>query len=120
MRTQAGRWLPRLLFWVAAIFSFVMAVLPHPPQLPGGIWDKGQHMAAFAVLGLLAAWAFVRTSPLQLIVRLSLFGAAIEVIQAIPALHRDSDAVDWVADTIACGLVLLLIGWRRRRLGNRG
>jgi hypothetical protein len=49
------------------------------------------------------------------VVRLSLFGAAIELAQAIPALHRDSDIIDWIADTIACGLVLLLVAWLRRR-----
>jgi hypothetical protein len=36
------------------------------------------------------------------------------MIQAIPALHRDSDVVDWVADTVAAGAVLLLVRrlWR--------
>jgi hypothetical protein len=47
--------------------------------------------------------------------RLSLFGALIELCQAIPALNRDSDPIDWIADTLACGLVLLLVAWRRRR-----
>ena len=46
----------RLLFWAAAIFALVMAVLPHPPELPGDPSDKLQHVAAFATLGLLGAW----------------------------------------------------------------
>ena len=37
------------------------------------------------------------------------------VVQAIPALHRDSDIKDWIADTLACGIVILLIRWRRSR-----
>jgi hypothetical protein len=37
------------------------------------------------------------------------------MIQAVTALHRDSDTKDSIADTIACGLVLLLIRWRRIR-----
>jgi len=41
--------------------------------------------------------------------------ALIEVVQAIPALHRDSDVLDWLADTAACGVVLLLVHWRRSR-----
>ena len=99
------------LFFAAALFAFVMAVLPHPPDLPGHPSDKIQHVTAFATLAALGAWAFPRLRPLSLIVRLSLFGALIEVVQAIPALHRDSDVLDWIADTIACSLVLLGIRW---------
>ena len=110
----------RLLFWAAAIFAFVMAILPHPPELPGEPNDKIQHMVAFATLGLLAAWSYDRTHLVRLMVSLSLYGAFIEVVQAIPALHRDSDVKDWIADTIACGLVLLIIGlWRRREASVR-
>jgi hypothetical protein len=104
----------RGLFWAAALFAFVMAVLPHPPDLPLQPSDKIQHVIAFAVLGVLSAWAYPATALARLVVGLSLFGALIELCQAIPALHRDSDPVDWLADTIACGLVLLLVGWLRR------
>ncbi len=105
----------RLLFWAAAIFAFVMAVLPHPPQLPGSPSDKLQHFAAFATLGVLGAWAYRRTGLIKLLIGLSLFGAAIEIVQAIPALHRDSDALDWLADTVASGLALMATGrWQSR------
>ena len=108
--------LPRLLFWAAAVFAFVMAALPHPPHLPGDPSDKVLHVIAFAILGLLGAWAYARSSPWRLLIGLSLFGALIEVVQAIPVLHRDSDIIDWLADTVAAGLVLLLVaGWRSRR-----
>lgn len=105
----------RALFWAAALFAFVMAVLPHPPDLIFHPSDKVQHVTAFAVLAALGAWAFPGTGLAALAVRLSLFGATIELIQAIPALYRDSDPVDWIADTIACGLVLLFVAWQRRR-----
>jgi VanZ family protein len=107
--------LRRLLFWAAALFALVMAVLPHPPELPGEPSDKIQHIAAFATLGTLAAWAYAGTALLQLLAGLSLFGALIEVVQAIPALHRDADVKDWLADTIAIAFVLVLIRWRRTR-----
>lgn len=105
----------RLLFWGAALFALVMALLPHPPDVPGNPSDKVQHMAAFATLGLLGTFAYARLRPLLLIAGLSLFGAMIEVLQAIPMLHRDSDPLDWLADTIACTVVVLFIGWLRRR-----
>jgi VanZ family protein len=110
--------LAKPLFWAATAFAYVMAVLPHPPEVPGAPSDKVQHVIAFATLGFLAAWAFPNTSRLQLWVRLSLFGAFIELSQAIPALHRDADVVDWIADTIACGLALLIVGWWRARTRN--
>lgn len=109
----------RLLFWAAAIFAFVMAVLPHPPELPGEPSDKIQHMAAFAALGLLGAWAYAGAALLQLLAGLSLFGAFIELVQSVPALHRDSDVKDWIADTVAAALVLLLVRWWRARTRRR-
>jgi VanZ family protein len=107
--------LARAAFWVAAAFAFVMAVLPHPPEVPGNPNDKVQHIAAFATLSLLGSFAYPRTSLINLLLRLSLFGAFIEVVQAIPVLHRDSDVWDWAADTVAVIVVLLLVRfWRKR------
>lgn len=102
------------IFWVAACFSFVMAAMPHPPELPGEPNDKVEHMIAFATLALLAAFAYPRTAPLRLLVGLSAFGALIEVVQTIPALQRDSDIKDWAADTVAAGVVLAVVWWQRR------
>ena len=109
----------RLLFWAAAIFAFVMAILPHPPRIPGEPSDKIQHIVAFVTLAALGSWAYTRTPPWKLLVRLSLFGAAIEIIQAIPVLHRDSDVFDWLADTIAVVVVLGIVRWLRRASGSR-
>jgi VanZ family protein len=105
----------RLLFWAAFTFAFVMAVLPHPPEVPGEPNDKLQHVAAFATLALLSSFAYPATRLMRLLVRLSLFGALIEVVQAIPSLHRDSDYKDWIADTLAAALVLAVVWWWRRR-----
>ena len=109
----------RLLFWAAAIFAFVMAVLPRPPELPGEPSDKIQHMFAFAVLASLGSWAFAGTALSRLLAALSAYGALIELVQGIPALGRDSDVKDWVADTVAAAAVLLLVGWLRTRSEKR-
>lgn len=115
------RWRPRLrwLFWAALVFAFVMALLPHPPQVPGHLGDKVQHMAAFATLAALAALAWPQRPYAALGMALSYFGALIEIAQAIPALHRDCDIMDWVADTGAVIVVLTLI-WLGRRAFRRG
>jgi len=107
----------RLLFWAALVFAFVMAVLPHPPRLPGEPSDKVQHVIAFATLALLGSWAYSKARALKLLAGLSLFGAFIEAVQAIPVLHRDSDVLDWLADTIAVAVVLVLVRWWRRANG---
>jgi hypothetical protein len=114
-----GNW-PRLLFWSAAAFAFVMAVLPHPPRLPGAPSDKVQHIVAFVTLAALAAWAYPRSSYLKIGLRLSAFGALIECVQLIPALNRWGDPVDWAADTLAAGLTLALAhSLRSRRAAAR-
>jgi VanZ family protein len=104
----------RAAFWAALCFAFVMAVLPHPPEVPGEPNDKVQHIIAFATLAALGSFAYPRIALLRLLAGLSLFGAFIEVVQAIPALQRDSDIWDWVADTAAVAAVLALVWlWRR-------
>ena len=95
---RAGR-TARMLFWAAAAFAFVTAVLSHPPEVPG-------HPIAFATLALLGSLAYPHTALMKLLIRLSLFGAFTEVVQAIRALHRDCDLFDWLADTIAAAAVL--------------
>lgn len=106
-------------FWAALLFTLVMALLPHPPELPAAS-DKVQHAAAFATLAALAALAYQSKGKLWLLAALSAFGALIEILQAIPALHRDCDALDWVTDTTAAALVLALLWWARKTRANRG
>jgi VanZ family protein len=106
----------RLAFWAALLFAFVMAIVPRPPELPGAPSDKIQHISAFVVLGALGFFAYPGFSLLALGVRLSLFGALIELVQAIPALGRDSDVLDWIADTLAVAVILSVLRWSRGRL----
>ncbi|WP_076744406.1 VanZ family protein [Sphingomonas jeddahensis] len=106
-------WSWRLLLLLAAGFAVTMAVLPHPPKVPID-GDKYQHMLAFGTLTILAVLAFPRTPLLRIGERLSFLGAMIEVVQSIPALHRDCDIMDWVADTAVIVAVLLVVAISRR------
>lgn len=114
----------RIAFWAAALFSLTMASLPQPPQLPGADADKVQHIVAFGVLAILASLAYPRVSLVVIGLALSAFGAAIELIQTIPAISRDGSFADLVADTLAAGVVLLLVHRTRSRntrsLGQKG
>ena len=109
-------WLLRTAFFVALVFTLVMAWLPHPPAIPGNPEDKVQHIAAFLALSFLGAMAFPKASLFQVGERLSFLGALIEVVQNIPVLHRDCDIMDWIADTVAIAIMLILVrAWRLRR-----
>lgn len=108
----------RLLFWAALVFTCVMAVLPQPPEIIGSS-DKVNHMLAFLVLTGLHKLAYRRVNVWTRLAVMALLGAGIEVAQMIPALHRDADWRDWLADMLAAGTaslaVALLFPVRRRR-----
>lgn len=110
------RW--RLLLAVAIVCACVMATLPHPPRVPIE-GDKYQHMLAFGTLTILSVMAYPRADLLRIGERLSFLGAMIEVVQSIPALHRDCDILDWVADTAMIAGVLLVVALSRKLARRR-
>lgn len=92
-----------------------MAVLPHPPPVPGEPSDKILHFVAFLTLGGLGAVAFPDVRLARIVGALAAFGALIEVVQAIPALGRDSEVVDLAFDFAAA----VLGGWLARKAWSR-
>ena len=110
----------RLLFWGALVLAIVMALLPHPPHTPlDSFGDKVEHATAFAAMGLLGSLGYPRLPLPRLGERLSFLGALIELCQSIPALHRDCDVLDWLADTAALVVVLGLVAFMRARRARR-
>lgn len=109
----------RLAFWAAALFAFVMAVLPQPVELPGS--DKVQHMAAFFTITMLGRVGYRGLSRVKLVLAMVAFGGLIEVVQMVPELHRDAEWSDWLADILA--VILALVAARlveSRRAGRAG
>jgi VanZ family protein len=105
----------RLALIAAVLFAVTMALLPKPPHmLIDRFGDKFEHMLAFATMALLAAFSYPTASLFRIGERLSFLGALIEVLQSIPSLHRDCDIRDWIADTLAITVVLLIV-WTVRR-----
>lgn len=94
----------RIAFWLAALFAFVMAIVPQPVELP--VSDKWQHMAAFFVIATLGRAAYPRLRRRTLLAAMIAFGGLIELVQMIPALHRDSEWGDWLADIVAVAAAL--------------
>lgn len=109
--TRAMQRAARIALFLAASFAFVMAALPHPPPLPGQPSDKVMHMLTFATLGALAAYGFRLQTFATLFLGLTGFGALIELVQAIPMLHRDSELMDLIADMVAALAALLAVRW---------
>lgn len=92
----------RPLFWVLLALALFFAFDPRPPALPlDRLGDKAEHMLAFAALTGTAMLGWPRVSAWRLALALVLLGAAIELVQAIPLVDRDSDWRDWAADSVA-------------------
>ena len=110
----------RFVFFGAVLFAVILASLPHPPEIPGQPSDKVQHIIAFAVLTLLAWLAYPATKRWRLFVNLSALGVLIEVVQAIPALHRDANLLDWLADCGAVAMTMGVIALAKKVIGGGG
>lgn len=118
------RFLP-YLFWGALLIGFVVALLPKPVPLPGNPGDKVQHILAFLSFAAIGSVTYPRVAAWRLWIGLSAYGALIEFAQMIPVLNRSPELLDWIADTVAAGVVILLFalfgaisGRSRRGLGG--
>ena len=99
-----------------AVFALACAILLYMTLAPGKdvpgvglVWDKAEHATAWAVLtgaGLLLSTRRRWLIPLFAV----LFGAAVEVAQAVMPLGRDGDWHDLLADTI--GVATAWVVWR--------
>jgi hypothetical protein len=114
--------LARTLLLTALCVTLYMALQPHPPKLPIDSWgDKFEHSLAFVTLTILSVASFPTAKLFRVGERLSFLGALIEVVQSIPALHRDCDIFDWLTDTAAIATVLIVVSlWRLVRQDRRG
>lgn len=106
----------RIAFAAALTLTLYMALTPHPPRVfldPYG--DKIQHFSAFGLLTGLAMLGFPRVAHWLILEHMSFLGALIEVGQTLPFSHRDCDWADWVVDTIAAAIAVVILGALMRR-----
>ena len=119
--TLLGPRVMRLMFCLLTLFTLTMAFLPKPPATPiDRFGDKFEHVLAFAVLTTAALIGWPQSRRWRIVVLLLALGGLIEVVQAVPVLHRDSDWHDWVADTVAIIATALLISPIVSFAGRRG
>ena len=99
--------LSRGTFAVVVLLSLAILFAPGsdvPPSPPGV--DKLVHGGLFLALAVSGRWAGVRWGVLAVL--LPFYAAASEVLQTIPALHRDGNVGDWLADVVGVALGLLI------------
>ena len=121
MSTEIGRGratFARAVFWAALAFTIVMATLPHPPPLATAS-DKVNHVIAFFVLTALHKLAYRDFGFWVRLLVMAVLGGLIELVQMVPALHRDAEWLDWAADVaaalVASCLVSVLVPRERPR-----
>ncbi|MBX7247614.1 MAG: hypothetical protein K1X35_01020 [Caulobacteraceae bacterium] len=98
----------RAFFWLACAVGLGLALTPNlGPELPPGPYDKIEHFIGFYALAVSGLLAYPDHPRRWLFAGLLTFGGAIEILQMIPALHRDAEWGDLAADAIGVGMALL-------------
>ena len=105
------------VFWLACLAVATLSLLPvsELPSMVMNLWDKAQHAMGFFGLGLLGLQAY-RQSLLKMCVGLLLFGATIEVAQALSG-WRTGDPIDWLADATGIAMAALTTSLLKRSAG---
>lgn len=106
-----GAW--RGLFWIAVVAITALALAPRPPASADLGWDKLNHLAAFAALGLLGRLAWPAHGLARWAVGLLVYGGLLEIAQGLTP-NRQAEWGDLLADAI--GLLIggaLALGWQR-------
>ena len=102
-------------FWVIFVILTYLFLVPQQYLIPEVFdwWDKLQHSLAFGVLTILGLLAYARAGSgvFRVIILLSIYGALIEVLQALSG-WRYGEFRDWLADelgvVIAWGVFVLI------------
>lgn len=116
MRLLLSAWTPALAW---SVVLATLAGAPAPPDIPAiPHFDKLAHFGAYAVLGMLLGWGWLRSGgrPTRgwLLAFALLLGASDELRHAHnPA--RSAEVGDWVADALGAGTGL----WLSTRSGRR-
>lgn len=113
----------RTMFRIGTIvFAFVVAWFAFTPStgVESGLpWDKANHAVAFLTWTVMAGCGWPRAGFLRIAAVMLALGTAVELIQGLPAVGRDADVWDVVADMtgFVMGWGLLTLLGVRRRLG---
>ncbi len=105
---DAIRRVAQVAFWAVLLLLLAFTLLPIRVRVPL-FNDKAEHLLSFLVLVVLGAFAWGKRRLLLVALALAIVGGAIEIFQAIPAIGRDAEFLDWVADIAGVGAGLLFV-----------
>lgn len=116
------------LGWVLVAGVVTGSLLPSDAVPRVAVWDKLQHLAAYAALAFVFAGALGRGRWKSVLAGLALLGAALEIAQGASGAGRQASGLDAVANLLGAGVGLAAAalvpgGWCRRFegwLGARG
>jgi len=91
----------QLVWLIATIAIFALAIMPAPLPALAHFDDSVLHTLAFMTLLILSALAWPRLSLWWLLAGLASFGALIELAQGLPVIGRDANLTDWLIDVTA-------------------
>jgi hypothetical protein len=108
--------LARTVFAVLLLWSLILLLRPGDSLGPSSINDKVGHLLTFAALALAGRWAGMPV--LGLLVGLTAYAVATEVLQAVLPINRHGDLRDLAADVggVLAGLAVswAVVRWRSR------
>lgn len=90
----------RVVLWIAMAVGLYEALRPVPVGPPGQYADKIEHFVCFYLLTGAALLAYPRLKAAWLVAIAAACGAGVEALQSLPAIGRDAEFLDWVADMV--------------------
>ncbi len=111
----------RIAAMIVAVTLAWLAFKPATGVDVGLPWDKANHCFAFLVLTVLTGCGWPGLSGWRLAAIMLATGTGIELVQGLPAVGRDADVMDVVADLFGftLGWAVLMAGRRRGWPGFR-
>lgn len=125
-RRYARVWWAALLLWACAILWLSSLTPDELPRAAFVLWDKVNHVAAFALGGWLAARALHTSTPTLrntrvvalAVLLIAAFGVLDEAVQAFTPGRTGADLYDWIADVLGA-ITGALLSLSAHRLGFR-
>lgn len=99
------------------ILSLVLAWLAFKPSTGVDVglpWDKANHFFSFAMLTVVTGCGWPRLTAARMAAVMVAAGIGIELVQGLPAVGRNAELWDVVADGVG-----FLVGWTLLGLGRR-
>ena len=104
-------WICRVFCIMALLIMSYLGTIPTEPSDAPKYFDKVLHFGAFAVLTGLAILALPRTKLWPLIIGVTFYGVALEIVQGMMSLGRTASPFDVLANI--AGTIFIILLWTK-------